>query len=275
MQEYYFLFGLAFIWIVFAVVQDLRTREIANWLNFSLIAFVLAYRAFYAVFSEDVMFFVYGVIGVLLFVALGYLFYYGRIFAGGDAKLLMGLGGIFPYQSFFDYFYFGVGFIFILFLAGAVWTLIYSLFLIRENMENFFVAFKKEFRSNIKLLYFSIFLVLILVILLFNYGFGYLLWLLLFLVLMPLIYIYVKAIEESCMIKLKNPRKLTVGDWLEKEVKVGNKVIKKSVHGLSEKDIKLLRKVKKKVWIKEGVPFTPAFLIALLMMVVFLRYFSL
>jgi len=130
MQEYYFLYAIAFIWIVFATVQDLKTTEIANWLSFSLIAFVLAYRAFYASLFEGVMFFVYGLMGVLLFVVLGYIFYYGKVFAGGDAKLLMGLGGIWPYAGFLDYLYIGLGFIFVLFIAGAIYTLVYSLFLI-------------------------------------------------------------------------------------------------------------------------------------------------
>ncbi len=33
----YFLIVIAFIWILFAVVQDLRKREVANWVNFSLL----------------------------------------------------------------------------------------------------------------------------------------------------------------------------------------------------------------------------------------------
>ena len=64
------------------------------------------------------------------------------------------------------------------------------------------------------------------------------------------------------MIKNRDPWKLTEGDWLERDVKIGRKVIKKSVHGLSLKEIRILRKAKKKVLIKEGVPFTPAFLFA-------------
>jgi len=74
MEEYIFLFVLAVVWIVFAVAQDWRTREVANWLNFSLIGFVLAYRALWSIWSGDWMFFVYGAVGVLGFVGLGYAF---------------------------------------------------------------------------------------------------------------------------------------------------------------------------------------------------------
>ncbi|MCH7535750.1 MAG: prepilin peptidase [Bacteroidetes bacterium] len=105
MQEYYFLFGLAFVWAAFATIQDFRKTEIANWLNFSLIAFVLAYRAFYSIFINDFGFFLFGLFGMALFFVLAFAFYYGKIFGGGDAKLLIGLGGILPYQTFFDYLY--------------------------------------------------------------------------------------------------------------------------------------------------------------------------
>jgi len=274
MQEYYFLFVMAFIWIVFAVVQDLRTREVANWLNFSLIAFVLAYRAFYAVFVKDPMFFVYGFIGIFIFVILGYLFYYGKVFAGGDAKLLMGLGGVLPFESFRDYLFLGAGFIFLLFLVGAIWTLVYSLFLVRKNRVSFGKEFRREFARNKSLFYFAVFFVLVLIVFLFNYDMNYLLWPLLFLILLPFLYVYVKAVEKSCMIKLFPAKDLREGDWLEKDVRVGRKLIKKSVHGLSAEEIKLFQKAKKKVLIKEGVPFTPAFLIAFVLMVIVIRYIN-
>ena len=63
-----------------------------------------------------------------------------------------------------------------------------------------------------------------------------------------------------------SPKNLTEGDWLERDVKIGRSVIKRSVHGLSLEDIKRLRKAKKRVLIKEGIPFTPAFLAAFLIM---------
>lgn len=50
MFETVFLFVLALAWIVFATVQDIRTREIANWLSFSLIIFALGFRFFYSLF---------------------------------------------------------------------------------------------------------------------------------------------------------------------------------------------------------------------------------
>ena len=140
-EKYYFLFGLAFLYVIFATVQDLRKEEVANWLNFSLIGFALTYRAFYALQFDDGMFFVYGLAGFLLFFAFANLFYYSGVFGGGDAKLLMGLGIVLPISNWMDLFFVGVGFLFLLFLIGACYSLVYSFFIAGRN----FKIFKKEF----------------------------------------------------------------------------------------------------------------------------------
>lgn len=268
------MYVLALVWVVFAVVQDLKTREVANWLNFSLIAFVLAYRGFYALASKDFMFFVYGLLGVLIFVVLGYVFYYGRVFAGGDAKLLMGLGGVFPYSSLMDYLFLGGGFVVLLFSAGVVWTLLFSLKLVGENRKKFGKEFGKTIRRNKPWIYFGVLLFVFLEVLVYVSLRDISLGLLGLVVLVfPFLFVYVKAVESACMIKLKKPGELTEGDWLERDVKVGRRTIRKSVHGLSRKDIALLKKARKKVWVKDGVPFTPAFLIAFAVIVVLLFIF--
>jgi Flp pilus assembly protein protease CpaA len=275
MEEFYFLFALGFVWIIFAVFQDLKTREISNWLNFSLIAFVLAYRAFYSISIKDVEFFVLGLAGVLFFVLLGYLFYYGRVFAGGDAKLLMGLGGVLPYESFNDVLIMGGGFVFLLFFAGAIYTLAYSAFLIRKNVGEF----KEELIENIKKWKIGILVSVILgfafFFLLKNDGiFGIGNYLIPGIILiLPWLYIYVRAIEKVCMIKKRKPGELQEGDWLINDVKIGGKIIKKSVHGLSKKEILMLKKAKKKVWIRDGVPFSPAFLFALILFGIVFKVF--
>ena len=265
--------------MIFAVVQDLKTREISNWLNFSLIAFVLGYRAFYSILMKDAMFFIYGLLGVVLFVILGYVFYYGKVFAGGDAKLLMGLGGVLPYRTFWDYLVLGGGFVLLLFAAGALWTIVFSVYLIQRNKVSFKKEFKNYFGRYKHLMVFSLVLGFVVGLTLSFIDlkvFG-LIWFLV-LVSLPLVYVYVKAMEKSCMIRFVSPSKLTEGDWLEKDVRIGKKTIEKSVHGLSFEDIRALKRAKKKVWIKEGVPFTPAFLIALIVGVwiwlSWLRYLS-
>ena len=273
MYEYIFLYALAILAIIFAIVQDFRFREISNWVTFSLISFVLSYRLAYSLFLDDnFSFFLFGLGGVILFVIFGYALYYGRVFAGGDAKLLFGLGGILPYNSLTDYLIYGIGFVALLLLAGVAYTLIYTIFLAARNWK----TFSKNFTLNFNRYrgWFFVSLVIGLFVLLFANWMPK--WYSLLFPLLFLVLVYARSIENSCMIKLVSADKLTEGDWLVHDVKAGKKTIYKTVHGLSYSEIVLLRKYGKKVLIKSGVPFAPAFLFALLLFLLFyakiLRY---
>lgn len=262
-MEYYFLFTLAGVWVLFGMIQDLKTTEISNWLNYSLLAFALAYRAFYSIASGDGRLLMFGLLGVGLFFIIGNLLYYSRMFAGGDAKMLFGLGAVLPFESWSDLLYIGGGFVILIFAVGVLYTLIYSGVLVLNHKKKFYNEFKKEFFEGRRL--FLIFVLGALGLLIFGgiagimqaviLGILFLVW--------PMFYFYAHAVERVCMIKLKKPSELIEGDWLVDDVRVGRDRIEKSVHGLLRRDIEMLRKAKKKVWIKEGVPFSPAFLIAL------------
>lgn len=264
MEEYYFLFAVALLWTLFAVVQDLRKREVANWLNFSLIAIALGYRGFYAAYTGNLWFFLFGLIGFGLFFVLAMGFYYSKVFAGGDAKLLMGLGAVLPFTSFRGLLIGGIGFILALFLIGAIYSLIYSVPLAYINRKKFASEFYRKLRDSKIII--AVSLILILILILTTAFQGYIIALVLLLLMVPFLYAYVMSLQK-CMQRFVFPESLTEGDWIVSDVKVGSKIIKKTVHGLSIKDIEILRKAKKKVLIEEGIPFTPAFLLALLFMV--------
>ena len=262
MEEYYFLFVLGALWTIFAVVQDMKTREVANWLNFSLIAGALAYRAIYAVIFNNFRFFALGVLGFAVFFILAQAFYYGRVFAGGDAKLLMGFGVLLPYGSYKDLLLVGGGFVILLFLIGALWSLAYSVLIVKRNWGKFKGEFEKKI-NKMKWIFVLYSLLLLFLIMLLG-GVGGIFWVMFG--ILYLVFIYVKSLEK-CMIKKVNARDLREGDWLENDVKIGRYAIRKSVHGLSLREIEKLRKAKKIVLIKDGIPFTPAFLISLGIMV--------
>ena len=274
MEEYYFLFAAALVYALVAAIYDLRTREVPNWLNFSLIAVALSYRLFFSLYYGWYQFILYGLLGFLVFYLLANLFYYAKVFAGGDAKLLMGIGCILPFESFGDFFFIGIGFIFILFAVGSVYSLAYSIFLAGKNYSAFKPRFIKKFRENGKLFIFSLIFIILLLgeTIYFSSSYVFFLCTSLFLLIVPGLYIYLKAVESSCMIKLVSSKDATEGDWLEKDVRVGNRVIRKSVHGLSKEEIKILRKYGKKIWIKYGIPFVPAFFLALAAMVFFFLF---
>ena len=266
--ENYFLIILAFVWIFIAVMQDFRKREVANWLNFSLIAIALAYRAFVSVFFLNYFYFVYGLIGFGIFFLLANLFYYGRVFAGGDAKLLMALGSVLPFSlSFFENIEIFIYFLILLLFCGSVYGLIFSLVLSYKNRQAFVKEFSKQFSKNKKIFYvFVIFSILVFIFVMFVKVYLFL-WFSLILLIFPFLYVYAKAIEEACMIKSVKAKNLTIGDWLYEKVKVGRKTIKPNWEGLNEEELAILKKTKKKILIKQGIPFTPSFLIAFLVLI--------
>ncbi len=270
--ESYFLIVLAVIWIIIAIIQDFRKREVANWLNFSLIAIALAYRAFVSVFFENYLYFINGLLGFAIFFLLANLFYYGRVFAGGDAKLLMGLGAVLPFSFFlYENLQIFLYFIILLLFTGSIYGLTYSFVLSYKNRKKFIKEFFKQFDKNKKVFKIFIFLAaLVLIFVLFMEMYLFV-WFSLIVLIFPFLYIYAKAIEESCMVRSKHTRELTLGDWLYKPVKVGKKRIKPNWEGLSDKELKILKKVRRKVLVKEGIPFTPSFLLAFLILVWFLK----
>lgn len=261
MYEYIFLFSIAAIWTIFAVVQDIRFTEISDWLTFSLLVICLGYRAIYSFYSGDMSFFLSGVGGTLLFLVLSYVFYYGGFFAGGDAKLLVSFGAVLPFEKIFDYVSYGGGFVFLLFFVGAIYSLIMSAFFTFRK----FSVFKKGFSRNLATYKFGIYVVLALSVLLFMFS-G---WMFIGVLTMGILFLYLRTVDEYCMAALLSPNKLREGDWIVEDVKVGRNIIKKTVHGLTKEDIDFLIKHKKSVIVKNGIPFAPCFLIAFGIMVFF------
>jgi len=269
-----FIIFIGIIWMFFAIIQDFRKREVANWWNFSLIAFVLAYRAFLSVNSGDYRYFLWGLIGFAVGFILANTFYYARMFAGGDAKLLMALGTVLPLSLSWRInleilFWFIVFFL----LAGAAYGLVYSIILSIINFSKFrkrFCEYVKKYKKQL-LIFFFISLVLIVLSLVLKNSFYFsdylLILLIIFIPLCPLLFFYAKAIEDTCMIHSVSVSMLTIGDWLVRSVRAGRKRIKPNWEGLSEGELQIIQKnVQGKVLVKYGIPFTPSFLLGFLAM---------
>lgn len=268
----YILVIAAFIWLVAAAVQDIKKREVANWLSFSLALVALAIRGFSAVINKDFMYFIYGVIGLVLFFAIANAFYYGRIFAGGDAKLLAAVGVIFIIKPSFVPIIssntslllplpFFLTFIINILFVGSVYGIIYSLVLAFRNYKIFGKEIKKLEKKTKKLRFLFLgFSALFLIAFILLKQVNFLLLVILTLIF-PYLFIFIRAVESSCMIKMIKTSKLTEGDWLAERVKIGRHIIIPKWEGLNNKEIALLKK-KKEVLIKEGLPFVPVFLLA-------------
>ena len=265
----YIIIAIALIWIAGATISDIKKREVPNWLSFSLIAIILGIRALASVLSWQFSYILYGLAGLILVYAISSIFYYTKMFGGGDAKLLIGLGAAFGTTPAFI----PSGIIdlpliitFLLnsLLVGSLYGVFYSIALALKNKKSFMVEFKKIAKGTeririIFLVFVGIFLVITTMARLYS-----LLPLIFILIIFPYLYLFVRSVEDACMLKLLSPNKLTEGDWIAEEIKIGNRVIKMTAEGLTQKDILLIKKAKKKILIKQGIPFVPVFLIAAL-----------
>ncbi len=268
MKEVWFLLILGGIWLLVASICDLKKREIPNWISFSLIIFALGFRALFSVYN-GINFFLFGLLGFGIYFVLAYVFYYSRFFAGGDSKLLMGIGPVIPISGILSFnLILLFGFVILLLLVGSLYGLIYSFILVLINKKRFVKDFKKRFRQGKVLVLMGIvFSVLV-------FGLSYALyfpnsWIISLLILIfPFLFIYAKSVEESCMIKPVKGKNVTIGDWLYEKVKIGNKIINPNWEGLSEKEAKLIKNKAedKKIKIKQGIPFVPAFFIAFILL---------
>ncbi len=258
------LFVLALVWVVFAIIQDFKTNEVANWLNFSLIIFTLAFRMFYSIFVSDYNVVLYGFLGLGIGFIVANFFYYARVFAGGDAKLLIALFVVIPISSnFYGNFLIFIGFLIFLLFFGAIYGLVYSFVISLKNWKSFRKDFLKKMNGSRVYFGISFFFALVFLVLGFVYGVYFILLSVLIFVF-PYLYVYLKSVEKSCFIKEVDSKEISEGDWLVEPVKVGNKKIEGSWEGLSKDEVSILKEHKKKVLVKYGVPFTPAFLGALI-----------
>jgi hypothetical protein len=273
-NENLFLIVIGLIWIFGAVLQDLRRREVDNLWNFSLIGVALSYRLSVSIFTGNYFYFFNGVGGFLTFLFLGNLFYYSRLFAGGDAKLIIALGTVLPlsYDWLVNLKIFGV-FILSFLIAGSIYALLWSMTLVIINWRKFKKEFFRQWRDYKRMFYFSIAFVVFWIFFVFLLNQSFLIFLGLIVLLFPLLFVFAKTVEESCMVRLVKPDRISEGDWLYEDVRINGKVIKNNWQGVSRNELGLIRKSSKKILIKYGIPFTPSFLFGFLILLFFIWKF--
>ena len=147
-MEFGFLFWLFLVGIIIASMQDLKRREVDNWLNLFLLvsSFVFVFYGAILTGNSDVIFHA-GFLLVVMFVIMN-LFYYGRVFAGGDAKLLFAMTAFFLGMTFWGSMI-NVG-VFLLFLmvSGSVYGLAYSGVLWFQNRKKANKEMRKLMRGK-------------------------------------------------------------------------------------------------------------------------------
>ena len=267
-----------FLVVIAATISDIKTKEIPNWLNFSLILIAFAIFSIKS-FSQTSVDPIFGSVKYfLIFLIIGNIMYYTRQWGGGDSKLLMGLGAALPvYPSFLLTIFdpkitnsLPITFLINLVIIGALYGLIYTLFLITKNRKKVLNQFRKLINKNKK---FNQFLIgsATLGILFFIFSQNLIvktlsLVILISPVILSYIFILTKATEQVSMYKKIKTSKLQEGDQLTHSIIINKKIIYSPKNfGVTKKQIILIKKHKKDVTIKDGIAFAPTFLITLIL----------
>lgn len=275
----FFLFSFLFVAFFFSTVSDIRFREVWDYLNFSLIAGALGVRVMWAVYTQTWTSMIEGVLGFGVAFLISVLLFYTGQWGGGDAKLLMGVGAALGFDYTLQNLTFAY-FLGLLLLSGTLYGIVYAIVLSIKKRELFAPAYKALFEKYKKLRYGILIIVVLSVIAILvsnNQYYTYTLIPFIAFIFMTFhFWIYIKAIETSCMFKDVAPDKLTEGDWVAHDINVGGKLICSSKDlGLEKEQIEELKKLYrakkiKSVTVKEGMPFVPPFFIAYLLLIVLL-----
>lgn len=278
MIEQIILLSLVLIALIVGTVTDIKTREVPDWVNYSLIFSALGIRLIYSTLTFEWMFFVYGLFGLGIAVAIGYMMFYAGQWGGGDAKLLMGVGALIGFVPMLQPFPLLLVFLINVIIVGSIYGLIYSIILAVINMKAFKINFKKIMHDEklIKIRKISSISLIIVTILFFILLKDMMLTGLVFIILLIAylsiyLVIFIKAVEIVAMYKFVEPEAITEGDWIAKDYNIDGKYIcgPKDL-GIDRKQIKLLIELKKKgrinkIKVKYGIPFVPSFLIAFIL----------
>ena len=275
---------LGLLGLIIATYSDKKTTEIPDWLSFSLIASGLSLRALYSITYNDFFYIKIALINLVIFYLIGNIMFYSRQWGGGDAKLLMALSVIFatypkPLFSLFSPVLENIYFPAIIFLniliIGMIYSLAFTVYISLKHKKDFLKEFKLYLRKTNnprKIILVLSILLMLLAIIIENFIAKISLFFAAIIILFLLYFwIYIKSVEKSCMYKTVKTSELLEGDWLTKNIYKNSKLILKvPMYGLSKEHIFLLKKNKiKKVEIKEGIIFTPTFLIATIISLIF------
>jgi Flp pilus assembly protein protease CpaA len=251
---------LTLIVLSIALISDVKTREIPDWLNYG---FLFAAIGIKIIFSIELGWplLIGASLGFLAAFIISAFFYYSHQWGGGDAKLLWGIGVVigitYPFDnSSFTLLWFLISLLFL----GSIWGLLWMAGLAFVHKKKFIKEFKQTLKNN-RTSQITIWIISGLFLIL---SFFYTILWPLFLISLGLFYlfVFVTSTEKSCFIKEIPVKKLTEGDWLAKDVKINGKLIRKT---LEKEDINKIKKHKlKSVLVKEGVPFVPGFFLAYL-----------
>lgn len=261
------LYIIAAITLLIGSYTDFKKREVPDWASYSLIISALGIRLLYSLFTRNASFIIDGIAGFILLFAIANLLYYLRQWGGGDAKISMGIGAVLGLSIFDKISYFNlIWFFFLLIFIGAVYGLCFSFYLASRNwnrFKRFLVVDIKDFK------YLGIFFSLFLIVSLGTYliqqsPLSFLLFGVSIILLIGIFsFVFVKSVEESCLIQRLKAKQLTEGDWVLETIKIkGKTIVSENNLGITKQQINKLKSYNKLITVKAGIPFIPVFFLS-------------
>lgn len=262
------LVAIAIIGSFAAGITDLRTTNVPDKLCIFMIAIGLILHIITGVLTGDFSYFINSLLFGGLFLGFGLLMYYTGQWGGGDGELLVAVGVLLPNLYMVrTYFPFAISFFINSFLVGAFWSVAFSLYFVyqRPDLSRRFMAdFKKPLNFSIA----AIPLLASVVLLVLNPLFS-LMALLIF--ILVVFYKFSKIVEQAFYQRVP-VRKLKVDDMLGEDIPK-LKFYKKYIKGLTEAQVKKIKKSKRYVVIREGIRYGMVFPLALLFTLLFGDFF--
>ena len=259
--------------LIIGSITDLKTREVADWVNYGLFFSAIGLRLLYSAITLNPYFILDGLVGFIICTIIGLIMFYSGQWGGGDSKMIIGLGTLFG----LNIIHFNihtitnnllVSFFINSFIFGAFYGVVWSFILLIKNRKKFLSNWNKlnkEFRIQKKISIIGGLILFIAGIFLKNYRIIFIPLSIISIVTIYL-YIYSKSVEKGCMIQNMRIKDLTEGEWIQKDIKINGKYIcgPKDL-GITKKQIAKLKKLKvKSVAVKIGIPFVPSFLMGFL-----------
>jgi len=240
-------------------ITDFRRKEVPDFLTNTFILFGILSQLTIFLSTWNWSRLIWVTISSTFSIAVGMLLYFSGIWGGGDVKVLAACALLFGYVGEDELFF--LKFFSNFLLVGALYG---SVFFLLVFLRNFSKISKERKIAN-----FTLIILIFLSSLLFS-DFWYMIVMTGFLIWLSLNADWV----ENSMKKYVEIPKLTEGDWLVRPVRYGRIVVEPRATGLTREDLRKLKKLYrmgrvKKVLIKEGVPFVPAFLVAFILTLIF------
>ncbi|MBI4448500.1 prepilin peptidase [Candidatus Woesearchaeota archaeon] len=254
--------------LIAASINDLRTREVPDWVSYAGIAAGLGIRLIDAIVYSDIFIFGSGVLGFAVAWVLGVALFYTGQWGGGDSKVLMALGALLGGD--WDVLGFQASLLMNLIVVGGMYGLVWMTVLgtrhFRKVKTMACIVRKEERTAGVAAILGILFCVIVAVVLWDSWYWFPALWAAVLVALTYGLYIGLMAVERVCFFSWVPATHLVEGDWIVQDVKVrGEYICGRRDLGVSREQIALLRKAGvKKVLVRSGIPFVPSFLLALI-----------